>query len=331
MNVFVLVIVALVFVILTLSSVIVRIEHPNSVDAFGTKYLGVGASTPKSDINSTLVVLFGNMRGGKLAWGSVMHHVMKPLNADLALLTDLTLCDQDLASKAKFLWHVQEVPDWGLYIDLYNKGSDWRQLFCSPQASKLNHNQFGGVVPKCGIGSGAIGLVFREEARKYLMGLPKQYEWVIFQRSDFLFECDHVSLRSFDKNIVYIKSTGHHITTDRAMIAHRTKIDQAFGIVPFIFNNVELWLDKYQDGGIEMAIANYFKAANVTFKYYDVPAGNVKRPSDPTRWSRGESSNELESFGLLRKYWSNDKKVVRNLCGKQHSTQEEYQKMLNYF
>lgn len=277
--------------------------------------------------NTTLVVLFGSMRGGPMAWNSLRKHVLNPLGADLALLTDFGTCDKGLWESAKLRWHVEEVRDWGVYMDFYNKSRAWRDTFC---VDGKNNNQFSGVIPRCGtgVGSGVIGLVFREEMRRRLPEIPDHYEWIVFQRSDFLFECDHPDISAFDPNIVHIKSTGYRPVTDRAMIVHRNMADRALGIVPFMFSNSNLWVSKLLVGGIEVALSNYFSAAHIAYKHYPVPAGIVKRSVDSTRWNRGQVAKELKPFGLLRKYWDSDKGVVRKICHKVHKTEAEYRELV---
>lgn len=296
-------------------------EQPANLESYEA------VSIPPKTHNKTLVVLFGNMRGGMMAWNSMIKHVLRPLQADLALLTDINKSNEYLNKLATYRWHVEEVSDWGVYLDFYNKSKAWRQTFC---IKGRNHNQFGGVIPRCGTGSGsgALGLVFREEMRRRLPEIHDHYEWIVFQRSDFLFECDHVPIDNFHKDIVYVKSTGYRPVTDRAMIVHKATAHKAFNIVPYMFKHDRLWTSKYISGGIENAISNYLTLAKVLFKYYDIPAGIVKTKEDRTRWNNGQHSEELEPFGLLRKYWNSDKDVVKRVCGKPFSTYDEYKKLL---
>lgn len=282
---------------------------------------------PTKKHRDVLVVMFGNMRGGPLAWGSLKQHVLNPYNADLALLTDLNQCDSVLKNWAKFMWDVPEVSDWGRYIDSYYGNISWRNVFCP-----LKSDQFG-AVRHCGHhkGSGSIGLVFREEMRQHIPEV-KHYKWIVFTRSDFLYECNIPNFTNYDPSFAYVKSTGHHITTDRLIVVPQHLMHHAFNIMQFILFNHETWIEKeLYHGGIEMAIAYYFKQTNFPFKYIDIPAGNVKRPTDATRWNGGQDFQELLPFNLKRKYWNNDKDIIQKLCGYEHKTFSQYNNTLTFY
>ena len=69
-------------------------------------------------MNTTLVVVFGSLRGGAATWQSLRERVLDPLLADLAVLVNYSEESGALAAYgAKHIWRVPEYADWQTLVD----------------------------------------------------------------------------------------------------------------------------------------------------------------------------------------------------------------------
>ena len=58
-----------------------------------------------------LVILAGSPRGGERTWGSLDKYVLKHLNADLAICTDIDIKSSYLINLAKYVWRTEKYDD----------------------------------------------------------------------------------------------------------------------------------------------------------------------------------------------------------------------------
>ena len=77
-----------------------------------------------------LVIIMSTMRGGPLAWNSLIEHVLLPNNADLALVINNDTDPRNLLfGQARYIWRIDEFEDWGDALDMVvgpHRQSNWR-------------------------------------------------------------------------------------------------------------------------------------------------------------------------------------------------------------
>ena len=142
---------------------------------------------------STLICLAGSARGSKRAWESLLHNVMKPLNADLAILFGAQQSCDFLENIATYNWNFDEPKDdWGtLFDEICSKHeitNSWRETAHKTAYEGL----WGGVIinGENMKGSGAIAILLREILLSHL-DILLQYDTIIFTRSDHLYLAEH--------------------------------------------------------------------------------------------------------------------------------------------
>lgn len=292
-------------------------------DDFYSWYFDKTEST--NEEKKVLVIVNGLIRGGPMAAVSLLNRVVKVNNADLALIGDFSSENAHvpphadiLVNVSKYIWNVQDVDDFGLYFSLYSGNDSWKKTYyCS------STDYFGGIKECQSSGSGAIQLMYLEETRKQiamLNKLNKQYDWYIYTRSDYLYECDMENVATFDKSKVYIKN-GWPYVSDRQLIVHNDNYLNVFGLVQELFSNIEVFNSTCPlNGGIETMLTCYIQYINnYPTARFTVPGGNVKYLGDTTRWNKGQFSEELKEYNLKRKYWQNDLKATTEWCKKDDS------------
>jgi hypothetical protein len=145
--------------------------------------------------NRTLVMMWGNARGGERAWKSFYENVLDVNNADLALMvgdTDEFYQNVSLFDRAKYHWQFNEYDDWAEPITLLNHNSSSWQDRIYPYILS-DSGILGGVKHANFYGSGAIALV----VRYYLYSAIKQYKLdekydrFIITRTDHYYSCPH--------------------------------------------------------------------------------------------------------------------------------------------
>ena len=83
------------------------------------------SSKSKSKATQTLVVMFGNIRGGEATWTSFYRNVLNPdINSDIDLALSIgslepndPVRNSSLLRRARYIWFTKEVADWGVHID----------------------------------------------------------------------------------------------------------------------------------------------------------------------------------------------------------------------
>ena len=136
-------------------------------------------------VAKTLVALVGNVRGGPLAWNSLVDHLLRPNGADLAILaSEDEVLPPLLANEASGrVWRMPEYEDWGECLDELAGNQTWRR-HVPPTPGGL----FGGLegVP----GSGLIVLCVRAWLWRRLerSGLDA-YDQLVVARTDLYYLC----------------------------------------------------------------------------------------------------------------------------------------------
>ena len=189
------------------------------------------STQPLHTMNSTLVVVFGSLRGGASTWQTLRERVLAPLSADLAVLVNYSEESSSLAAfGATHIWRVPEYADWRTLIDsLLPRGWD-RDVSWLPNVWGPLHD-----LP----GSGAIIFALRLVVLQYLdsLALPhNSYTRIILTRSDHVHACAH-----FDVNVgvghVYVPmGESYGGVTDRHTVFHFADRRRVLSILPWLVN-----------------------------------------------------------------------------------------------
>lgn len=146
-----------------------------------------------------LVCILGSLRGGALAWQSLLTHVVDPLNAALGILSARTDPSQDvLFKRATYTWNVTDPADglgWAAQVDtLAGPPYTWRRYAAASPESGL----WGGVQLSQSTaslrGSGVIIFLMRLHLLSRLQPILHLYDQIIVTRGDHYYQCDHPKL-----------------------------------------------------------------------------------------------------------------------------------------
>ena len=145
-----------------------------------------------------LCCIMGSIRGGPLAWQSLELRVLRPLNADLAVLGEQVRPSQaPLYKLARYVWPAPEPSDWGTLVTELTGSDAWR----AQAAQHPSDGLWGGVVlggrPLNGSGSVIFSLrlvLLRQLERLFADPSAPQYGQVIVTRSDHFYACEHPRL-----------------------------------------------------------------------------------------------------------------------------------------
>lgn len=268
----------------------------------------------------TLYVVWGQLRGGPAAHATTLRHAVDALGADLALLIpDITPNNTSMFfQRAKYVWRFPEVEDWGEVLDEAARvscprvGTAWRKACDMPG---LVRGMFGAAVPCTHVGSNAIILGQRWLALTHLTPeILKRYDWFVFARSDFLYECSKYP--RFTREWVWVKKGEEYGGySDRYTLVHRDLVLKALNVTVDVVCDPEKWLNrlKRSDVGPEQTIKRYWEDVGLSVKQFPLPAFTVRADGDPTRWSQGTESREFSKYGLKLKY-PDERRISRNTC-----------------
>jgi hypothetical protein len=256
----------------------------------------------------TLVVLYGNARGGELCWQSMYKHLLQPYQADLALCFGKTEDHHSsLYSRAKFLWEIEEFSDWGEVLSMGAGNDNWKNLARRSKSTGI----LGGAVLDGEIlaGSGAIVFSFRwliKQQREVL----ETYDRIILTRSDHYYMSPHPVLENSHIWIVSGQDFGG--ICDRHHIFPCSEIDRVLGIVEYIekMKQQESYSPKINPEWLlkQMFINNGAWRLVKRFKRVMFTAA---LPTDGTRWCKAE--RKFGDTGLLHKYYKEYEESKRNI------------------
>jgi len=226
----------------------------------------------------TLVILLGNARGGEATWSTMYAHLLKPFNADLALLfgesKDKTA---SLYSKAKYVWELPEYENWRDYYNKFCKGS-WSEFFDRNRATGMS----GGIDDYNG--SGAIIIAFRHFLKNNYSSILLQYDRIILTRADYYYINDH-EVEPND-TLYIVEGEDYGGVCDRHHIFPSYMYDKVLGVAEYIsevahkdiIQNIESALHSlYAHNGL---LASIRRSKRVQF--------SVKLENDQTRWSTSQ-------------------------------------------
>jgi len=277
-------------------------------------------STTKKDV---LVVVIGQLRGGEMAWESLRRRLLKPWNADLALMTDIK-DERNLRSSlfkdVVYKWHVPEPDDWGDVLDkIPGIREDWRAQICP-----MLEGQFLGGVKNCHTGSSGILLASRYLLQQHLRQLRSDgvaYKWVVLTRADYLYGCDLPSLHNFSKvdgqhfvadayNVP--DEQGYRGITDRFSVLPGDLADKVLDVPRYLLSEPDFWKELGVHGrgschgkricNLEGVLASYCQRAGIKYHTYRHPAFTVRQANDPGSWSQGHHLETLDGYDLMSRY-----------------------------
>jgi hypothetical protein len=235
--------------------------------------------------NKILVCVIGTIRGGEVAWNSLIKHVLNHLSADLALFTSKTNDTSILHQTAKFDWSFDDPGDWGDEMNRVCNECGVQENSWHSYARRTSYESlWGGIIldGKVLKGSGALIMLLRDMLLKKLHIL-KQYEKIIITRSDHLYYFDHPPVTNSDIDIPV--GEDYWGVTDRHHVVDATKIETYLCIVKWWMQNLD-----YVENSIlkhhnpEQLLALYFKIIGFSVNRTIRCMASVSLKNDFTRW-----------------------------------------------
>ena len=209
-------------------------------------------SSSASELNTTLVIVIGNLRGGEATWRTMYEHLLDINSADLALVIgaskhsnnnneDDDARNSSMYGRAKYIYEFPEYEEWADAVDTIENSSDWRTSllpFNSPESGA-----FGPVLNRTG--SAVINWMAKYWVQQHLLSQPQvrdQYDRYVVTRSDHYY-CGPNDLSLLDNNYIWIpKGEAYfHGLCDRHLIANASTIHAALDILPQLVRNPEAY------------------------------------------------------------------------------------------
>ncbi|MEB3334840.1 MAG: hypothetical protein VKP70_07630 [Cyanobacteriota bacterium] len=254
-----------------------------------------------------LVVILSETRAFDLTFQSFYDHLLKPLDADLALCVAENDAEQTLNpfyQHATYVWTYPEPKDWSTALDYAQDcdsivGQDWRQLF------GIHGNFLGGLNDHNGrvAGSGGISMFFRWYLKRCLLkepGLLDHYHRYVVTRSDFMYLVPHYPLTNLDPAQLWLPlGEDYHGYTDRHIIADRETILPAISLLDPILNTPADLYEELRGRQDYLSFEGYigyaFRRAGLTsiLRRYPYTMYAVRHPDGRTSWSKGAYNEKL--------------------------------------
>lgn len=231
-----------------------------------------------------MVCIIGTVRGGNVAWNSLLKHVVTPLSADLALFTAKTKENTILHQAARYDWSFHD-PDWGDELNRVCTECGVEEGTWNESARRTSYESlWGGVIldGKLLKGSGAIIMLLRDMLLQKL-SILKQYDKVIITRSDHLYFFDHPPISDFDIDIPVGEDWWG--VTDRHHTVDTSKLETYLCIVKWWMQNldfVERSIPKHHNP--EQLLALYFKEIGFSIHRTVRCMASISLKNDFTRW-----------------------------------------------
>ncbi|GAQ87704.1 hypothetical protein KFL_003710100 [Klebsormidium nitens] len=273
-----------------------------------------------------LVVLFGQARGGELAWRSLVKNLLQPYNAHLALCFSGDRKDTLLHRVAQYDWTVPEYADWGLVWDEVATtctdnpagNSTWRKV-CGVQGF------FMGGLGGCRHGT-ATGIIlayrwFTQQKLAYFNLLDK-YDYVVYSRPDELYLCEHQNIfDSIEDGQVYMPieedyggfQDRHLVGTMRTMMSALNQTAE-LACAPDYWYSRLLALDTHFNP--EKLQKEMWREKPIERLSYNRSMYLVKTKQDPSRFTPAQQKIEYEitrRYNLSVKY-PNERSRVLQYC-----------------
>lgn len=260
--------------------------------------------------NRTLVMIFGNLRGGERAWDSLFEHVLDVNCADLALFIGETDKDSSVRSRAKFIVMVPEYKNWLDALELVNPNKTWRPYL------ERGHITFRR--------SAIINLFLKWKARQFLIetDVLNEYDTFVITRADHFYGCCH-DLSSLSPDKVWIPSgkDEENGLSDRHMVCDRKHITKCLSIIDPVLDHPEMY-----NLGPEQTLKQRFDEMGLETERFNRMMWLVREDSDSSRWSRGNARNTFKGKFVV-KYDEEYLKATRTCLRSRWSTLKEIVKV----
>ena len=174
-----------------------------------------------------LVILAGSPRGGERTWSSLDKYVLKHLNADLAICTDVDIKSSYLINLAKHVWMTEKYDDFSEYYKK-NFSGNWEEYF------KLGFDT--GLY-----NSGMIHFAFKDMVRNTYSHVIQEYDYIIYSRFDQFYTDYHPKLSG--NNIWIPEGEDYFGICDRHAVFPSEFADDFLNICGFINSKVALKYD----------------------------------------------------------------------------------------
>lgn len=236
-------------------------------------------------METTLVILIGNARGGEKTWNTMYEYLLKPFNADLALCFGYKENKtESLYEKAKYIWEIPEYDEWAdYYVENFGEDGIWKKVF--DMGKEIGFSGLYGTR-----GSSAITFAFRHWLLKNKKDILLDYNRIIVTRSDHYYDRNHPIT---DNEHFWVPfGEGYGGLTDRHHIFPSSDIDIVLGIVDNYVNTEQIINDFSVESrhlNIEQVYMKYFTNINYFSKVKECERVQftVKTEEDTTRWWGG--------------------------------------------
>ena len=265
-----------------------------------------------------LVILAGSPRGGKRTWSSLDKYVLKHLNADLAICTDIDIKSSYLINLAKYVWMTEKYDDFSEYYKK-NFSGNWEEYF------KLGFDT--GLY-----NSGMIHFAFKDIVRNTYSHVIQEYDYIIYSRFDQFYTDYHPKLSG--NNIWIPEGEDYFGICDRHAVFPSEFANDFLNICGFINSKVAL---KYDSSYLncETTFFNQLQENNQinTVKRFDRLQFTSAVEGDKTNW-RIPIMRVYGISKLYMKYPNEFMLSVKNLLRTKNifkATLKEPLLVLNYF
>jgi hypothetical protein len=265
-----------------------------------------------------LVILAGSPRGGERTWSSLDKYVLKHLNADLAICTDVDIKSSYLINLAKHVWMTEKYDDFSEYYKK-NFSGNWEEYF------KLGFDT--GLY-----NSGMIHFAFKDIVRNTYSHVIQEYDYIIYSRFDQFYTDYHPKLSG--NNIWIPEGEDYFGICDRHAVFPSEFANDFLNICGFINSKVAL---KYDSSYLncETTFFNQLQENNQinTVKRFDRLQFTSAVEGDKTNW-RIPIMRVYGISKLYMKYPNEFMLSVKNLLRTKNifkATLKEPLLVLNYF
>ena len=265
-----------------------------------------------------LVILAGSPRGGERTWSSLDKYVLKHLNADLAICTDVDIKSSYLINLAKHVWMTEKYDDFSEYYKK-NFSGNWEEYF------KLGFDT--GLY-----NSGMIHFAFKDIVRNTYSHVIQEYDYIIYSRFDQFYTDYHPKLSG--NNIWIPEGEDYFGICDRHAVFPSEFANDFLNICGFINSKVAL---KYDSSYLncETTFFNQLQENNQinTVKRYDRCQFTSAVEGEKTNW-RIPIMRVYGISKLYMKYPNEFMLSVKNLLRTKNifkATLKEPLLVLNYF
>lgn len=250
----------------------------------------------------SLVVLAGAPRGNEIVHASLDEHLLRPYQADLALLFGSSMpIPSSLRRRAKYVWSIDEPKDWGVVWDeacteLGLPRDAWRAVL--DRAASIEHGEvksasiFGPVIHRnrTVLGSSTISGAFSYWLWKRHAQTLMQYATVVYSRADHAYLCKHplLDVTLGATHAVFVPTGEDYVgVCDRHRVFHPQDAEAALAWVLWVARNLP---SIHSTLTSEEALLRSLHSHGITqeagrLQRFSRPMFLAAAPGDSTRWS----------------------------------------------